>query len=76
LRVNRVNVVGLGSTIGHVHVQFYILDRPNHPTADHEHSIDTAVFNLATKINQGKVLLDLGALLGVTARFIGIVKQR
>ena len=71
-----MNVIGLGSTIGHIHIQFYILDRPNHPTADHENSLDTVVFNLATQINQAKLVLDLGTLLGVTARFIGTLGKK
>lgn len=68
--MNRVRSIGLGNGKT-VHLQFYILDRPNHPTADNEKSLDDAIFDLNDQVNKRKLIIDLGSVIGVTSRFIG-----
>jgi len=70
LRINRIHVVGLGAQKT-VFFQFYLLDRPPHPTAKHETSLDQAMLNLETIINQGDFQIDMSAYTGFSSRYTG-----
>ena len=70
LRINRMHVVGLGAQ-KNIIFQFYMLDRPPIHTAKHETSLDQAILNLDTIINQGDLEIDMSRYTGFSSRYSG-----